>query len=130
MQAFLRKSLIVSLLALGVAVIGQNASADPGDNLHWKSVIGILAPGNVVGSGTAKATGAPGPWSAQGGSVSVDPDKGKVDFLRPWPGACRRKLHRDPGLGGSGEGNAGLRHQRQRGRWQLRYRRHAARGPG
>ena len=27
-----------------------------------------------------KATGAPGPWSAQGGSVSVDPDKGKVDF--------------------------------------------------
>ena len=55
MQAFLRKSLIVSVLALGVAVIGQNASADPGDNLHWKSVIGILAPGNVVGSGTAKA---------------------------------------------------------------------------
>jgi len=80
MQAFLRKSLIVSVLALGVAVIGQNASADPGDNLHWKSVIGILAPGNVVGSGTAKATGAPGPWSAEGGSVSVDPDKGKVDF--------------------------------------------------
>ena len=80
MQAFLRKSLIVSLVTLGVAVVGQNASADPGDNLHWKSVIGILAPGNVVGSGNAKATGAPGPWSAQGGSVSVDPDKGKVDF--------------------------------------------------
>ena len=64
MQAFLRKSLFVSVLTLGVAVIGQNASADPGDNLHWKSIIGILAPGNVVGTGSAKVTGAPGPWSA------------------------------------------------------------------
>ena len=80
MQAFLRKSLIVSVLALGTAFIGQSASADPGDSLHWKSIIGILAPGNVVGTGSAKVTGAPGPWSAQGGSVNVDPDKGKVDF--------------------------------------------------
>jgi len=80
MQASLRKSFIMSMFALGVAFIGQSASADPGDNLHWKSVIGILAPNNVVGSGTGTATGAPGPWSAQGGSISVDPDKGKVDF--------------------------------------------------
>jgi len=80
MKAMFRKSMIVSVLAIGVAVAGQNARADAGDNLHWKSVIGILAPNNVVGSGTGAATGAPGPWSADSGSISVDPDKGKVDF--------------------------------------------------
>jgi hypothetical protein len=44
MQSLFRKSLIVAGLALGGAVIGGNASADPGDNLRWQSVIGIAAP--------------------------------------------------------------------------------------
>jgi hypothetical protein len=34
MQAFFRKSLLVSALALSEAVVGQNASADPGDTLR------------------------------------------------------------------------------------------------
>jgi hypothetical protein len=80
MQSFLRKSLIVSGLALGAAVIGQNASADPGDTLRWQSVIGIVQGNNIVGSGTGAATGAPGPWSALGGHVKVDLDRGQVNF--------------------------------------------------
>jgi hypothetical protein len=80
MQSFLRKSLIVSGFALGAAVIGQNASADPGDTLHWQSVIGIVQGNNIVGSGTGAATGAPGPWSALGGHVKVDLDRGQVNF--------------------------------------------------
>ena len=80
MQTFLRKSLIVSAIALGAAVVGQNASADPGDNFSWQTVIGIAAPNGVVGSGTGAITGAPGPWSALGGKVRVDPDTGKIDF--------------------------------------------------
>jgi hypothetical protein len=79
MQTLFRKSLIVSGLALGAALIGGNASADPGDNLRWQSVIGIAQAGNVVGTGTGAVTGA-GVWSAQGGHVKVDPDKGKIDF--------------------------------------------------
>ena len=80
MQTLLRKSLIVSALVAGMAVIGPNAAADPGDALRWKSVIGILQANNVVGTGAGAVTGAPGPWSALGGSVSVDPDKAKFDF--------------------------------------------------
>lgn len=86
MQTFLRKSLIVSGLALGAAVIGQNASAGqngtavPDDTLRWQSVIGIIQASNVVGSGTGAVTGAPGPWSAQGGHVAVDLTHGKIQF--------------------------------------------------
>jgi hypothetical protein len=81
MQTFLRKSLLVSGLALGAAVIGQNASADPGDTVHWQSVIGIIQASNVVGSGTGAATGAPGPWSALGGHANVVLDNGQVNFV-------------------------------------------------
>ena len=80
MQTWFRKSLIVSGLALGAAVIGQNANADPGYTVHWQSVIGIIQASNVVGTGTGAVTGAPGPWSALGGRVKVDLNKGRVDF--------------------------------------------------
>ena len=80
MQTLLRKSLIVSGLALGAAVIGPNASADSSDNLRWQSVVGIMQANNVVGTGTGAATGAPGPWSALGGRVKVDLGRGQVDF--------------------------------------------------
>jgi hypothetical protein len=80
MQTWLRKSLVVSGLALGAAVIGQNASAEANDAVHWQSVIGIIQANNVVGSGTGAVIGAPGPWSALGGRIKVDLDTGRVDF--------------------------------------------------
>ncbi len=80
MHKLVRKSLVVAGLALGAAVIGQNASADQADTLRWQSVIGIALGNNVVGSGTGTVTGGPGPWSALGGHVSVDPDTGKINF--------------------------------------------------
>jgi hypothetical protein len=81
MQTFLRKSLLVSGIALGAALIGGNASADSAYSLHWQSVIGIVQGNNVVGSGSGAATGAPGPWSALGGYVNVDLDDGEVNFV-------------------------------------------------
>jgi len=80
MQVSLRKSLIVSGLALGLATIGPNASADSGNDLRWKSVIGIMQANSVVGTGTGAVNGAPGPWSALGGSVNVDLDRAKFAF--------------------------------------------------
>ena len=81
MQTFLRKSLLVSGIALGAALIGRNASADSAYTLHWQSVIGIVQGNNVVGSGTGAATGAPGPWSARGGHVNVDLDDGTINLV-------------------------------------------------
>jgi len=69
MQTWLRKSLVFTALALGAT---QVAYAQQSDVVRWQSVIGIIQGGNVVGSGTGAVTGAPGPWSAQGGHIAVD----------------------------------------------------------
>lgn len=76
----LRKSLVVSCLALGVISVGSNASADSSNTARWESVIGIVQPNNVVGSGTGAVTGGGAPWSALDGHVNVRLDRGKVDF--------------------------------------------------
>lgn len=86
MQTLFRKSLLISGLALVAAIIGQNASAGQNanavsdDTLRWRSVIGIIQANNVVGSGTGAVPGAPGPWSALGGNVKVNLDRGQVSF--------------------------------------------------
>jgi polyisoprenoid-binding protein YceI len=80
MQTLSGKLLIVSGVALAAAAIGQSASADPYDSLRWQTVTGIAAPNGVVGSGTGAITGAPGPWSALGGKVRVDPHRGRIEF--------------------------------------------------
>jgi hypothetical protein len=80
MHTMFRKSLIVSMLALGTAVIGTNASADPGDKLQWRSVIGIAAPNNVVGTGNGAVTGGPTPWSTLDGRANVNLHTGQIDF--------------------------------------------------
>jgi hypothetical protein len=80
MQKSLCKSLIMSGLALGAAVVGQNASANSEDFIRWQSVIGIIQGNNIVGTGTGAVTGAPGPWSTLGGHASVNLQNGKVDF--------------------------------------------------
>jgi len=77
MQTWLRKSLVITALALGAT---EFAHADQSDVARWQSVIGIIQGGNVVGSGTGAFTGAPGPWSAQGGHATVDLTHGKIEF--------------------------------------------------
>jgi hypothetical protein len=77
MQTWLRKSLVITALALGAT---QFAYAQQSDVVRWQSVIGIIQGGNVVGTGTGAVTGAPGPWSAQGGHVIADLTHGRIQF--------------------------------------------------
>src|SRR5213596_2017715 len=78
MQTWFSKSLLIAGLTLGAS---QLALAGPSDIVRWHSVIGIIQGGNVVGTGTGAVTGAPGPWSAQGGRVAVDLTHGRIDFV-------------------------------------------------
>ncbi len=80
MQTWLRKSSIVSGIALGAAVLGGNASAGQGEVLVWQSVIGIVQANNVVGRGTGAVTGGGLPWSARDGHVTVALESGVVNF--------------------------------------------------
>jgi hypothetical protein len=77
MHTLFRKSLVVIALGLGLAPLAQ---AQEPYVARWQSVIGIIQGSNVVGSGTGAVTGAPGPWSAQGGHVTVDFVRGKMEF--------------------------------------------------
>ena len=78
MQTWLRKSLVVTALALGATQFAH--AAEPSDVIRWQSVIGIIQGGNVVGSGTGAMTGVPGPWSAQSGHATVDLARGRIQF--------------------------------------------------
>lgn len=77
MQKSLSKSLVIAALTLGAAPF---AHAAPSDIARWHSVIGIIQGGNVVGTGAGAVTGAPGPWSAQGGHVTVDLTHARIQF--------------------------------------------------
>ncbi len=79
MQSASRKSLAAALFALAGATAAHNAIAAD-DVVRWQSVIGIIQGGNVVGSGTGAATGAPGPWSAKNGHVKIDLTNGNIEF--------------------------------------------------
>lgn len=81
MQTAMRKSLFVSLFAVGAALAGQSVSAQADDDvIRWQSINGIIQANSVVGTGTGAVTGAPGPWSTRGGHVKVDLTNGKVSF--------------------------------------------------
>ena len=81
MQTWLGKSLVVTALALGATQFAEASNSNAqSDVARWQSVIGIIQGGNVVGSGTGAVTGAPGPWSAQGGHVAVDLMHGRIEF--------------------------------------------------
>jgi hypothetical protein len=77
MQSLLRNALVVTALGLGIAPVAQ---AQEPYVARWQSVVGIIQASNVVGSGAGAVTGAPGPWSAQGGHVVVDFARGKIGF--------------------------------------------------
>ena len=62
------------LLALSVA------RAQTDQNVAWRQVVGIIIPGNVVGSGTGAVTGGFLPWSTTSGKAQVDLATGEVHF--------------------------------------------------
>ena len=68
MQTSFRNALVIAALGVGIA---PTAHAQDAYVARWQSVIGIIQASNVVGTGTGAVTGAPGPWSAQGGTSSL-----------------------------------------------------------
>src|SRR5262245_51117448 len=52
------------------------------DNLEveWKEIVGIIQPGNKVGSGTGQVAGGGQPWTTASGSADVDLATGRLQF--------------------------------------------------
>jgi hypothetical protein len=89
-SGFFRKGLpVVGLVLLGILVLGavnfvhaktptSSSNAEP--ELEWRHIVGIISPGNTVGTGTGKVTGGGLPWSTSGGSAEVNLTTGDLRF--------------------------------------------------
>ena len=87
-RVFMNELVAVAFVLIGVLAIGTvnfahaKSPAAPGfaeNELEWRQIVGIFAPGNVVGSGTGKVTGG-GPWHATRGSAEVNLTTGDLRF--------------------------------------------------
>jgi hypothetical protein len=75
----MKRALFVLVLTLVAGLAPLAALADD-PNVRWADIIGIVQPGNVVGSGTGQVTGGGQPWSATRGSATVNLHTGDVHF--------------------------------------------------
>ncbi|MGH8801452.1 MAG: hypothetical protein ACREX6_04045, partial [Casimicrobiaceae bacterium] len=56
------------------------ATADEGESIQWRSIVGIVQANNVVGSGSGAVTGGGQPWTVSRGHGSVNLRTGQVNF--------------------------------------------------
>ena len=76
--------LLVGILILGAVSLGYAkppAVSSLGETeLEWRQIVGIVLPGNTVGSGTGKVTGGGLPWHTSRGSAEVNLTTGTLRF--------------------------------------------------
>jgi len=75
-------SQIKTVNGAGVAYSGPAKPLQQADTLEveWKQIVGIIQPGNKVGSGTGQVAGGGQPWTTAGGSAEVDLATGRLQF--------------------------------------------------
>lgn len=73
----MRKAALMGVLLLLAVVTASGA--DP--VVTWRQVVGIIQPGNVVGSGTGAVPGGLLPWSTTGGVARVNLATGEIQFV-------------------------------------------------
>ncbi len=85
----MKSSRVITLVAMSMFLVALSARADQGSNkIHWRSIVGIVEAGNLVGSGDLGfltpfgVNGVLGgaPWSTLEGNARVNLDTGKVEF--------------------------------------------------
>jgi hypothetical protein len=62
-----------------LTVVTAIAADDP--VVRWREIVGIIQPGNVVGSGTGAITGGLLPWITTGGVARVNLSTGELQFV-------------------------------------------------
>ncbi|HET9750928.1 MAG TPA: hypothetical protein VFS06_16650 [Casimicrobiaceae bacterium] len=78
----LTKCSIAHYAALTAALVAPAfASADSGDTIQWRTIVGIVQAQNAVGTGTGKVAGGGQPWTTSSGRASVNLRTGQVSFV-------------------------------------------------
>jgi hypothetical protein len=83
-RGFFRAGLpAVALMLFGILMLGSASLVHASlveTEVEWRQLVGIISPGNTVGSGTGKVTGGGAPWFASGGSAEANLTTGDVRF--------------------------------------------------
>jgi hypothetical protein len=76
--------MLVGILIHGAVNLGYAKPPAPSSlaetELEWRQIVGIIVPGNTVGSGTGKVTGGGLPWHTSRGSAEVNLTTGALRF--------------------------------------------------
>ncbi len=75
MRALLTMSLMFATLLLSLVSAGADSPT-----VKWEDIVGIIQPGNMVGTGTGQVTGAGQPWTAESGKAQIDLGTGRLKF--------------------------------------------------
>jgi len=76
MERYRTRARVIVAAAAGAILMSALAVPAAADGVKWKTVIGIIQAGNVVGN----IGGGGQPWSTLGGHASVDLSSGRVEF--------------------------------------------------
>src|SRR5438874_8496806 len=72
----MKRARIALLLGISTGLAAFSVSAWADDVVRWKTIIGIIQAGNVVGN----ITGGGQPWSTTGGEAKVNLRDGRIEF--------------------------------------------------
>jgi hypothetical protein len=76
--------MLFGILIHGAVNLGYAKSPAPPSlaeiEVEWRQIVGIISPGNTVGSGTGKVTGGGAPWHTSRGSAEVNLTTGDLRF--------------------------------------------------
>ena len=78
---------MVAFMLFGIFMHGTLGNAKPlappslaETEVEWRQIVGIISPGNTVGSGTGKVAGGGAPWHTSRGSAEVNLTTGDLRF--------------------------------------------------
>ena len=80
MKKFGRSLISAPTLILAAVAMAGSAPARADDVVRWQTIIGLIQPGNAVGSGTSQVLGGIQPWSALGGQAKLNLQTGQLEF--------------------------------------------------
>jgi hypothetical protein len=70
----------LAMLSIFLLLAISSATAED-QNVRWRQIVGIILPGNVVGSGTGAITGGGFPWTTTGGVAHINLQNGEIQFV-------------------------------------------------
>ena len=71
---------LLCLTGASLLAAAAPSRADGANVAHWQTIVGLIQPANLVGSGTGQVAGGGQPWTTTGGEAGVNLSNGDAGF--------------------------------------------------